>query len=86
MILDRVMNCEAVQRMPILIVCNKCDLEECIEAECIRRLISDDRHRGDFALIQVSALQGLNIDRCIKWLCTVLTSDISFIIDNGNSN
>lgn len=68
---------ESVQKMPMLVVCNKSDLEECASVEQIRELTSDDRHRGDFALISVSALQGLNIDRCIRWLCIVMTGNSS---------
>ncbi|KHN79105.1 ADP-ribosylation factor-related protein 1 [Toxocara canis] len=69
----RIMNNEAVQRMPILVVCNKSDVDECASAECIRALTADERHRGDLALVPVSALQGLNIERCIRWLFTALT-------------
>uniref|UniRef100_A0A915Q533 ADP-ribosylation factor-related protein 1 n=1 Tax=Setaria digitata TaxID=48799 RepID=A0A915Q533_9BILA len=70
-----IMNSEAVQKMPILVVCNKIDMEECMGTEIIRVLTSDDRHIGDLALITISALQGLNIERCIRWLCTVLNTE-----------
>lgn len=69
---EQVMDSEAVQRMPVLVVCNKCDLEDCASVEQIREITSDDRHLGDLALVPVSALQGLNIDKCIRWLCTTL--------------
>ncbi|CAG9540034.1 unnamed protein product [Cercopithifilaria johnstoni] len=74
-----VMNNEAVQKMPVLVVCNKSDIEECIGTEIIRILTADDRHVGDLALIPISALQGLNIERCMRWLCTVLTRNYSSI-------
>lgn len=67
-----VMNNEAIQKMPVLVVCNKSDIEECAGTEIIKVLTTDERHIGDLALIPISALQGLNIDRCMRWLCTVL--------------
>lgn len=73
------MNSEAVQKMPVLVVCNKSDIEECTGTEIIRVLTTDDRHIGDLALIPISALQGLNIERCMRWLCTVLTRSHSSI-------
>ncbi|VDM07472.1 unnamed protein product [Wuchereria bancrofti] len=72
-----IMNSEAVQKMPVLVACNKNDIEECTGTEIIRVLTTDDRHMGDLALIPISALQGLNIDRCMRWLCTVLTRNHS---------
>ncbi|OZC07159.1 ADP-ribosylation factor family protein [Onchocerca flexuosa] len=74
-----VMNNEAVQKMPVLVACNKSDIEECMGTEIIRALMTDDRHIGDLALIPISALQGLNIERCVRWLCTVLTRNDSLI-------
>uniref|UniRef100_A0A0R3RZV4 ADP-ribosylation factor-related protein 1 n=1 Tax=Elaeophora elaphi TaxID=1147741 RepID=A0A0R3RZV4_9BILA len=74
-----VMNSQAVQKMPVLVVCNKSDIEECIGTEIIRVLTTDDRHVGDLALIPISALQGLNIEHCMRWLCTVLTRNHSSI-------
>ncbi|KAM3715822.1 ADP-ribosylation factor-related protein [Dirofilaria immitis] len=76
---ELVMDNEVVQKMPILVVCNKSDVEECTGTEIIRLLITDDRHMGDLALIPISALQGLNIERCMRWLCTVLTRTDAFI-------
>ncbi|VDN33650.1 unnamed protein product [Gongylonema pulchrum] len=70
-----VMDSEAVQKMPVLVVSNKSDLEECAGTEEIKDLTSDDRHLGDLALIPISALQGLNIERCVRWLCTVLKTN-----------
>lgn len=73
------MDSQAVQRMPVLVVCNKSDMEECASAECIRELTADERHRGDLALVPVSALQGLNVERCIRWLLTALTRNSNFL-------
>ena len=69
---QQIMDSEAVQHMPVLVVCNKNDLEDCVSVEEISRITTDDRHVGDFALVPVSALQGLNVERCIRWLCTAL--------------
>ncbi|VDK50499.1 unnamed protein product [Anisakis simplex] len=70
---ERVMDSEKVQQMPILVVCNKSDVDECANTESIRKLIVDERHLGDLAIVPVSALQGLNVERCIRWLFTALT-------------
>lgn len=69
---EKIMDSETVQQMPVLVVCNKSDLEDCASVEEISRLTTDDRHIGDFALVPVSALQGLNVNRCIRWLCAAL--------------
>lgn len=69
---QQIMDSEAVQQMPVLVVCNKSDLEDCVSVEEISHLTADDRHMGDFAIVPVSALQGLNVDRCIRWLYTAL--------------
>uniref|UniRef100_A0A0N5AFH5 ADP-ribosylation factor-related protein 1 n=1 Tax=Syphacia muris TaxID=451379 RepID=A0A0N5AFH5_9BILA len=73
---NQIMASQAVQKMPVLVVCNKSDLEDCASVEEISHLTVDDRHVGDFALIPVSALQGLNVDRCIRWLYTTLSKSI----------
>ncbi|MFH4974262.1 hypothetical protein AB6A40_000971 [Gnathostoma spinigerum] len=75
-----VLSSERVQKMPILVVCNKSDLDDCASVEQIRELTTDDRHLGDLAVVPVSALQGLNVDRCIRWL--VITLSRSRTIDN----
>ncbi|VDN01508.1 unnamed protein product [Thelazia callipaeda] len=75
-----IMNSEAVQKMPVLVAYNKSDLEEYSATEEIKVLTTDDRHTGDLALIPISALQGLNIEHCIRWLCTALSKKADDIL------
>ncbi|KAK0425315.1 hypothetical protein QR680_009140 [Steinernema hermaphroditum] len=76
---ERVMSNEYVQQIPVLVVCNKSDLEVDIDdgttsgVDDLRRLFSaDPRHHGEMAVMSVSSLDGLNVDRCIRWLVNSL--------------
>ncbi|KHJ75560.1 hypothetical protein OESDEN_24824 [Oesophagostomum dentatum] len=79
---------EYVQRMPILVAVNKSEIEGSAEAaevftlSCslflshfVRHILHDDEHIGDLAVLPVSALEGTNIDRCVRWIVRTLASE-----------
>ncbi|CAJ0961631.1 unnamed protein product, partial [Mesorhabditis belari] len=63
-----VMKSEFIQQIPVLVAVNKSELDGAATASEIRTLLSDDEHRSDLAVLPVSALEGHNIDRCVRWL------------------
>ncbi|KAL6732652.1 hypothetical protein Aduo_003504 [Ancylostoma duodenale] len=65
---------EYVQRMPILVAVNKSEIDGAAEAAEVRRILHDDQHIGDLAVLPVSALEGTNIDRCVRWIVRTLAS------------
>ncbi|CAJ0578107.1 unnamed protein product, partial [Mesorhabditis spiculigera] len=62
------MKSEFVQRIPVLVAVNKSELDGAVSANEVRQLLSDDEHCSDLAVLPVSALEGHNIDRCVRWL------------------
>ena len=69
-----VMSNELIQRIPVLVAVNKSEMEGAAPAAEVRSVLHDDNHSGDLAVLPVSALEGTNIDRCVRWIVRTLAS------------
>ncbi|VDM62999.1 unnamed protein product [Angiostrongylus costaricensis] len=73
-VFKEVMSNEYVRTMPVLVAVNKSEIEGAAPAAEVRRILYDDQHMGDLAVLPVSALEGTNIDRCVRWIVRTLAS------------
>ncbi|VDO60018.1 hypothetical protein V3C99_006010 [Haemonchus contortus] len=73
-VFKQVMSNEYVRMMPVLVAVNKSEIEGAAPAAEVRRILQDDHHMGDLAVLPVSALEGTNIDRCVRWIVRTLAS------------
>ncbi|KAF8366332.1 hypothetical protein PRIPAC_84161 [Pristionchus pacificus] len=74
-----VMKVERVKEVPILVAVNKSELEGAITADKVRMALDDGDHEADMAVLPVSALEGLNVDRCVRWILRSLASKPLFL-------
>lgn len=84
--LGKVVAFERVNQIPLLILFNKCDQEktneECTALQKFRQELADERTEtaGELAIMSISALENLNVEKCIKWLGDAINRHY------GNSN
>ncbi|CAI5439741.1 unnamed protein product [Caenorhabditis angaria] len=65
---------DAVQNLPVLVAVNKSEMEGASPAAEVRMLLEDENHQSDLAVLPVSALEGTNIERCVRWIVRTLAS------------
>ncbi|KAK5966491.1 ADP-ribosylation factor protein 1 [Trichostrongylus colubriformis] len=73
-VFKEVMSNEYVRMIPVLVAVNKSEIEGAAPAAEVRRILQDEHHLGDLAVLPVSALEGTNIDRCVRWIVRTLAS------------
>ncbi|CAI4222444.1 unnamed protein product [Auanema sp. JU1783] len=69
-----VMASELIHDLPVLVAVNKSEVDGAAPAAEVRMFLQDDHHSGDLAVIPVSAIEGTNVDRCVRWIVRTLAS------------
>jgi len=68
---DKILDSETLNGIPLLIVCNKQDIEDCLSVADIKTVFHESvekiGHR-DCTVMSVSALDGTNVQKSISWL------------------
>jgi len=68
---DKILDSEVIEGVPVAIVCNKQDIEDCLTIAEIKNVFHESAdkigHR-DCTVLAVSALDGTNVQKSITWL------------------
>ncbi|VDP02892.1 unnamed protein product [Soboliphyme baturini] len=77
---DKMLSSPAIKGVPVLVVCNKQDMEGCLTVSEIKSVFSaSTKHIGsrDFTFFAVSALKGTNVCESINWMINCLKRSCS---------
>jgi len=68
---DKILDSETLNGIPLLIVCNKQDIEDCLSVADIKTVFHESVEKighSDCTVMSVSALDGTNVQKSISWL------------------
>uniref|UniRef100_A0AC34QFP5 ADP-ribosylation factor-like protein n=1 Tax=Panagrolaimus sp. JU765 TaxID=591449 RepID=A0AC34QFP5_9BILA len=79
-VFNKIIASEKVRQLPFLILFNKCEKEKnCPELLQVRQNLADTRNgistedTAELAIMSISALEGSNVERAVKWLADAIT-------------